>query len=121
VRGNEFVIARGDGAYVWDEDGTRYLDGTASLWCVNVGHGRDEIVEAAMAQMRELASYQTFGVFANRPALDLAERLADLAPLDAPRSYCGSGGGVGINRAAKLAGRWRRLRPSRRRCAGRRA
>jgi len=69
VRGNEFVIARGDGAYVWDEDGTRYLDGTASLWCVNVGHGRDEIVEAAMAQMRELASYQTFGVFANRPAI----------------------------------------------------
>src|SRR6478735_2548447 len=96
VRGNEFVIARGDGAYVWDEDDKRYLDGTASLWCVNVGHGRDEIVEAAMAQMRQLASYQTFGVFANRPALDLAERLADLAPLDNPRIFLGSGGGDAI-------------------------
>ena len=106
VRGNEFVIARGDGAYVWDEDGKRYLDGTASLWCVNVGHGRDEIVEAAMAQMRELASYQTFGVFANRPALDLAERLADLAPLDDPRIFLGSGGGDAIDTAAKLARRY---------------
>jgi putrescine---pyruvate transaminase len=106
VRGNEFVIARGDGAYVWDEDGKRYLDGTASLWCVNVGHGRTEIVEAATAQMRELASYQTFGVFANRPALDLAERLADLAPLDDPRIFLGSGGGDAIDTAAKLARRY---------------
>jgi adenosylmethionine-8-amino-7-oxononanoate aminotransferase len=106
VRGNEFVIARGDGAYVWDEDGSRYLDGTASLWCVNVGHGRTEIVDAAMAQMRVLASYQTFGTFANRPALDLAERLADLAPLDDPRIFLGSGGGDAIDTAAKLARRY---------------
>ena len=73
---------------------------------MNVGHGRDEIVEAAMAQMRELASYQTFGVFANRPALDLAERLADLAPLDDPRIFLGSGGGDAIDTAAKLARRY---------------
>ena len=106
VRGAEFVIARGDGAHVWDVDGRQYLDGTASLWCVNVGHGRDEIVEAAMAQMRQLASYQTFGVFANRPALDLAERLADLAPLDDPRIFLGSGGGDAIDTAAKLARRY---------------
>ena len=106
VRGNEIVIARGDGAYVWDEDGNRYLDGTASLWCVNVGHGRTEILEAAAAQMRELATYQTFGVFANRPALDLAERLADLAPLDDPRIFLGSGGGDAIDTAAKLARRY---------------
>ena len=73
---------------------------------MNVGHGRDEIVEAAMAQMRQLASYQTFGVFANRPALDLAERLADLAPLDDPRIFLGSGGGDAIDTAAKLARRY---------------
>jgi putrescine---pyruvate transaminase len=106
VRGNEFVIARGDGAVVWDEDGKEYIDGTASLWNVNVGHGRTEIVEAAMAQMRELASYQVFGVFANRPALDLAERLASLAPLDDPRIFLGSGGGDAIDTAAKLARRY---------------
>jgi putrescine---pyruvate transaminase len=106
VRGNELVIARGDGAVIWDEDGKEYIDGTASLWNVNVGHGRTEIVDAAMAQMRELASYQVFGVFANRPALELAERLAALAPLDDPRIFLGSGGGDAIDTAAKLARRY---------------
>src|SRR5512133_423896 len=106
VRGNEFVIARGEGVHVWDEDGNRYLDGTASLWCVNVGHGRAEIADAVNAQMRELATYQTFGVFANRPALDLAERLAALAPLDDPRIFLVSGGGDAIDTAAKLARRY---------------
>ncbi len=106
VRGNEIVIARGDGAYVWDEDGNRLLDGTASLWCVNVGHGRTEIVDAVAAQMRVLASYQTFGVFANRPALELTERLAALAPVDDARIFLGSGGGDAIDTAAKLARRY---------------
>src|SRR6266545_2450837 len=106
VRGHELVIARGDGAVVWDEDGEEYIDGTASLWNVNVGHGRTEIVDAATAQMRELASYQVFGAFANRPALDLAERLASLAPLDDPRIFLGSGGGDAIDTAAKLARRY---------------
>src|SRR3954453_4480622 len=106
VRGNEFVIARGEGALVGDEEGTEHLGGRPGLWCLNVGHGRDEIVEAAMAQMRPLASYQTFGVFANRPALDLAERLADLAPLDDPRVFLGSGGGDAIDTAPKLARRY---------------
>ena len=106
VRGDELVIARGDGAYVFDEDGRRYLDGTASLWNVNVGHGRTEIVDAAMAQMRELASYQVFGSFANRPALELVERLAAWAPLDDPRIFLGSGGGDAIDTAAKLVRRY---------------
>jgi putrescine---pyruvate transaminase len=106
VRGHEFVIERGEGAYVWDADGNRYLDGTASLWCVNVGHGRTEIAEAAMAQMRELASYSIFGPFTNRPALELTERLAALAPLDDPRIFLGSGGGDAIDTSAKLARRY---------------
>jgi adenosylmethionine-8-amino-7-oxononanoate aminotransferase len=106
VRGNELVIARGEGVYVWDEDGRRYLDGTASLWCVNVGHGRAEIADAVNAQMRELATYQTFGIFANRPALELTERLAALAPLDDPRIFLVSGGGDAIDTAAKLARRY---------------
>jgi putrescine---pyruvate transaminase len=106
VRGHEFVIERGDGAYVWDVDGNRYLDATASLWCVNVGHGRTEIVEAAAAQMRELPSYSCFGPFANRPALALAERLSSHAPLDDPRVFFGSGGGDAIDTAAKLARRY---------------
>jgi adenosylmethionine-8-amino-7-oxononanoate aminotransferase len=106
VRGNELVIARGDGVYVWDEAGNRYLDGTASLWCVNIGHGRTEIADAVNAQMRELATYHTFGAMANRPALELTERLAALAPLDDPRIFLVSGGGDAIDTAAKLARRY---------------
>jgi len=106
VRGAEIVIARGDGVHVWDQDGTRFLDATASLWNVNVGHGRDEIVDAAMAQMRTLASYSAFGAFANAPALDLAERLSELAPMDDARIFFGSGGGDAIDTAAKLARRY---------------
>jgi putrescine aminotransferase len=106
VRGAEFVIDRGEGVWIWDADGTRFLDGTASLWCVNVGHGRDEIVEAASAQMRRLASYSTFGGFANAPAKALADRLADLAPMPGARVFFGSGGGDAIDTAAKLARRY---------------
>ncbi|HSD78102.1 MAG TPA: aminotransferase class III-fold pyridoxal phosphate-dependent enzyme, partial [Solirubrobacteraceae bacterium] len=106
VRGGELLIDRGEGVWVWDADGNRYLDGTASLWCVNVGHGREEIVEAAAAQMRRLASYSTFGAFANAPAIALAERLAGLAPVDDARVFLGSGGGDAIDTAAKLARRY---------------
>ena len=106
VRGDELVIARGEGVHVWDEAGNRYLDATASLWCVNVGHGRAEIADAAARQMRELASYSAFGAFASRPALDLAERLCDLAPQDDARVFLGSGGGDAIDTAAKLARRY---------------
>src|SRR5215212_6779856 len=106
VRGAEMVIARGEGAYVWDDEGRRYLDGTASLWNVNAGHGREEIVEAAAAQMRTLASYSAFGVFANTPALRLAERLGELAPVDDARIFFGSGGGDAIDTAGKLARRY---------------
>jgi putrescine aminotransferase len=106
VRGAELVIARGEGAYVWDDEGRRYLDGTASLWNVNVGHGREEIVEAAAAQMRTLASYSAFGAFANTPALRLAERLGELAPVDDARIFFGSGGGDAIDTAGKLARRY---------------
>ena len=106
VRGDELVIARGEGVHVWDEDDNRYLDATASLWCVNAGHGRAEIADAAARQLRTLASYSAFGAFANRPALDLAERLCALAPLDDARVFLGSGGGDAIDTAAKLARRF---------------
>ncbi len=108
VRGHEFVIERGEGSYVWDSEGARYFDATASLWCVNVGHGRKEIADAVRAQMDQLASYQTFGGFANRPVLELAERLADSASqvVDNPRIFFGLGGGDAIETAAKLARRF---------------
>jgi len=98
-----FVLARAQDVWVWDEHGRRYLDATASLWCANVGHGRPEIAEAVERQLRTLDTYSTFGDFANGPALELADRLAALAPTPGSRVFLGSGGGDAIDTAAKLA------------------
>ena len=103
VRHAEFVIARGEDVWLFDEHGSRYLDATASLWCVNAGHGRAEIVEAVAAQMRELATYQTFGDFANPPARELSRRLAALAPMPGAKVFLASGGGDAIDTAAKMS------------------
>ena len=81
VRHAELVIDRGEDVWVWDDQGNRYLDATASLWYANVGHGRPEIAAAVAAQMAKLEAYSAFGDFACRPALELAETLADLAPM----------------------------------------
>jgi adenosylmethionine-8-amino-7-oxononanoate aminotransferase len=106
VRGNELVIDRGEDVWVWDTDGRRYLDATASLWYANVGHGRREIADAVAAQMGRLEAYSAFGDFSNAPAAELAERLASCAPMDDARVFFGSGGGDGIDTAAKLARRY---------------
>jgi putrescine aminotransferase len=103
VRGAELVLVRGEDVWLWDTDGTRYLDATASLWCVNVGHGRTAIADAVAAQMGELATYQTFGDIANEPVLALTERLARLAPVPGAKVFLGSGGGDAIDTAAKIA------------------
>jgi putrescine---pyruvate transaminase len=106
VRHRELIIDRGEDVWVWDSEGNRYLDGTASLWYANIGHGREEVVDAVAAQMRRLEAYSCFGDFANPPALELAERLAALAPMDDARVFFGSGGGDGIDTAVKLARRY---------------
>jgi adenosylmethionine-8-amino-7-oxononanoate aminotransferase len=102
VRHGEFVVDRGDDVWVWDSEGRRYLDATASLWYCNVGHGRPEIAEAVASQMARLETYSAFGDFANAPARELADMLADLAPMPA-RVFLASGGGDAIDTAAKLA------------------
>jgi len=104
--GGELVIDRGEGSHVFDTDGRRYVDATASLWYCNVGHGRREIADAAAEQMRRLETYSTFGDIANRPALDLAERVAGYAPVEDPRVFLTSGGSDSIDTAVKLARRY---------------
>jgi putrescine aminotransferase len=103
VRGNEFVLARGEGVYLWDEDGNRYLDGSASLWYCNVGHGRTEIADAVSEQLRTLETWSIFGDIANRPALDLSSKLAAYAPMDDVKVFFTTGGGDAIDTAAKFA------------------
>lgn len=106
VRGAELVIDRAEDVWVWDDAGNRYLDATASLWYANVGHGRKEIAEAAYEQMLRLEAYSTFGDFTNRPAGELAAMLAERAPMAGAKVFLVSGGGDGIDTAAKLARRY---------------
>ncbi|HEY0815692.1 MAG TPA: aspartate aminotransferase family protein [Pseudonocardia sp.] len=103
VRSAEFVLTRGEDVWVEDAAGRRYLDATASLWCVNVGHGRQAIADAVHAQMSKLATYQTFGDFTNEPAQALTSRLAALAPVPGAKIFLVSGGGDAIDTAAKLS------------------
>jgi adenosylmethionine-8-amino-7-oxononanoate aminotransferase len=105
VRGAEFVIERGDDVWVFDPDGRRYLDATASLWYALVGHGRPEIAAAVAAQLRRIESYSAFGDLATVPTLELAEALAARAPMPA-RVFLTSGGGDSVDTAAKLARRY---------------
>lgn len=102
VRGNELVITRGEGVWLWDEEGNRYLDGSASLWYCNVGHGRTEIADAAAEQLRTLEAWSIFGDAATPPALELAERIASLSSLDEAKIFFTSGGGDAVDTAAKL-------------------
>jgi adenosylmethionine-8-amino-7-oxononanoate aminotransferase len=106
VKDSEFVVDHAEDVWLWDSDGKRYLDGTASLWYCNVGHGRPEIAAAIAAQLAKLETYSAFGDFTNEPARELAGRLATLAPVDDARVFFGSGGGDGIEAAAKLARRY---------------
>ena len=105
VSQSELVIERGEGVYVFDTEGRRYLDGTASLWYANLGHGRSDITRAVAAQMDRLAAYSTFGDFSNPPANELAARLAAHAPMDDAKVFLASGGGDAIDTAAKIARR----------------
>ena len=106
VDGHELVLVRGEGSTVWDVDGTEYLDATAGLWFANVGHGRAEIADAVAAQLRTLAAHHVFGDHANEPALELATRLADLAPVEDAAVFFGTGGGEAVDAAAKIARRY---------------
>jgi len=74
------VITRANGVYLWDSEGEKLLDGMAGLWCVNLGYGRQELVDAAARQMSQLPYYNTFFQTTHPPAVMLAARLAELAP-----------------------------------------
>ena len=106
VDGHELVLVRGEGSHVWDADGAEYLDGTAGLWFANVGHGRAEIADAVATQLRTLAAHHIFGDHANVPALELAARVAELAPIADAAVFFGSGGGEAIDTAAKIVRRY---------------
>jgi adenosylmethionine-8-amino-7-oxononanoate aminotransferase len=102
------IIVSGEGCYVYDADGKRYLDGLSALYCVNAGHCRPEFAEAAAAQLRELDFYTTWS-YAHPRAIELAARLAALAPGDLNRVFLTSGGSEAVESAIKLARSYHRL------------
>src|SRR5215212_7393800 len=103
------IIVRGEGPYVWDEKGNRYLDGLSALFCVNAGHGRTELGDAAAHQVAELDFY-TLWSYAHPRAIELASRIASLAPADLNRVFFTSGGSEAVESAWKLARAYHKLR-----------
>ncbi len=102
------VITRGEGAYVWDDRGRRYLDGLSGLFVVQVGHGRAELAQAAARQASELAFFPLWS-YAHPKAIELAERLAALAPGDLNRVFFTTGGAEAVETAWKVARQYFRL------------
>jgi adenosylmethionine-8-amino-7-oxononanoate aminotransferase len=102
------IITRGEGSYVYDEHGKRYLDGLSALFCVNAGHGRTEIGEAAAAQVKELGFYTNWS-YAHPKAIELAARIAALAPGNLNRVFFTSGGSEAVESAWKLARQYHKL------------
>jgi adenosylmethionine-8-amino-7-oxononanoate aminotransferase len=96
-------IVRGKGALVWDDQGREYIDGMASLWYVNIGHGREEMAEAIAAQARTLAGYQIFDPFTNPWAEEAAARVAALSPLPGGRVFFCTSGSEAVDTAMKIA------------------
>jgi adenosylmethionine-8-amino-7-oxononanoate aminotransferase len=96
------VIVRGDGCYVYDEHGNRYLDGLSALYCVNIGHGRAELGEVAARQIAELGFYTNWS-YAHPRSIELAAKIASLAPGDLNRVFFTSGGSEAVESAWKLA------------------
>ncbi len=96
------IIVRGEGVYLYDAHGKRYLDGLAGLFVSQLGHGRTELADAAAKQARELA-FMPLWSYAHPGAIELAERVAQHAPGDLNRVFFTSGGGEAVETAWKLA------------------
>ena len=101
------IIARGEGPYVYDEHGKRYLDGLSALFCCNAGHGRGDYGDVAAAQVRELDFYTNWS-YAHPRAIELAAKVADLAPGDLNRVFFVNSGSEAVEAAIKVARNWHR-------------
>jgi len=106
VKRAERVIVRGEGSYVYTREGDKLLDAPASLWYCNIGHGRGEIADAVAQQIRTLEAYSNFQEYVTAPSLELAERVAALAPVLNAKVYFTSGGSDAVDFAAKLSRRY---------------
>lgn len=102
------IIVRGEGCYVWDDKGRKYFDGLSALFCVNIGHGRQEVAQAGADQAKEL-EFVTNWSYAHPQAITLAARIASLAPGDLNRVFFTSGGAEAVESAIKLSRQYWKL------------
>ncbi len=98
-----FVISRGDGVYVYDESGDRYLEGMAGLWCTSLGFSEQRLVNAATRQMQALPYSHLFAHRSTPPAIELAEQLVQLAPKGIERAFFTNSGSEAVDTAVKFA------------------
>ncbi|MEM0955959.1 MAG: aminotransferase [Pseudomonadota bacterium] len=98
----QLVIARGEGAYVYDNNGKQYLEGMAGLWCTALGYGNEEVVETAAKQMRELAYSHMFGGKTHPAAIELADKIAAMVPVDKAHVFFGNSGSDANDSLIKL-------------------
>jgi adenosylmethionine-8-amino-7-oxononanoate aminotransferase len=110
VFGQQRIWVRGEGSRLFDAEGRSFIDGCASLWYVNAGYGRSEIVDAVTRQMSALPAWMLFGPNVAPATVELAERLASLTPGDLNRIYFSCGGSESNEMAFKIARQYFRLR-----------
>ena len=96
------VVAEADGAYVYDSDGGRYIDGIGGLWCVNIGYGRDEMAEAIADQVRAIPYYSSFNHLTTPPSALLAAKLAEISPDNLNHVFYGTGGSQANDSAIRI-------------------
>jgi 4-aminobutyrate--pyruvate transaminase len=96
------VIDRGEGVFVYDDDGTRYIEGVSGLWSITLGFGQDRLAEAAFRQMKRLSSYHMFRFKSHLPGIELAERLLEIAPVPFSKVFFANSGSEAADTAMKL-------------------
>ncbi|HUG24635.1 aspartate aminotransferase family protein [Piscinibacter sp.] len=100
------VIVKGDGIYLWDSDGEKILDAMSGLWCVNVGYGRQELIDAATAQLKQLPFYNSFFQTTTPPAIELAELLAEVTPPQFRHVFFSGSGSEGNDTVVRMVRRY---------------
>src|SRR3954453_4982873 len=103
------IIVKGDGCFVWDDQGNRYLDGLSALFCVNIGHGRADVAQAGADQAKELGFFTNWS-YAHPRAIELAAKIAELTPGDLNRVFFTSGGSEAVESALKLSRQYHKIR-----------
>ncbi len=100
------VITKADNVYLWDSDGKKIFDAMSGLWCVNVGYGQQELIDAATAQLKQLPFYNSFFQTANPPAIELAELLAQVTPPQFRHVFFSGSGSEGNDTIVRMVRRY---------------